>query len=263
MDFNSILRNRQPAIAAATIALTAVVAFWAGAQPALAQQNSAGELEIIKLRPNFYAIAGAGGNIALQTGKDGTILVNAGSEEAADRVVAAIKKVADQPIRYIIDTSADTDFVGGNARVSHAGRNIMAAGPEPLGGEFERSMTSNYAASIFAADPVLFRMSAPTGKKAPFPQDAWPIETFSERRRDMYFNGEGIQIYHEPAAHSDGDSVILFRASDVVVAGDVIDATRFPFIDTAKGGSLQGEINALNHVIELSVRPIPFVFHGG
>ena len=79
----------------------------------------------------------------------------------------------------------------------------------------------------------------------------------------MYFNGEGLQIYHEPAAHSDGDSVVLFRASDVVVAGDIIDANRFPVIDLARGGSIQGEINALNHIIELSVRPIPFVFEEG
>lgn len=208
-------------------------------------------------------IAGAGGNVAVQTGNDGTILINAGSADAADRLVAAIKKVTDQPIRYIINTSANGDFVGGNARVAHAGRNVLAAGPEPLGGEFERNMTSNYAATIFAAEQVLFRMSAPRGQKAPFPEDTWPVEIFSERRRDMYFNGEGLLIYHEPAAHSDGDSVVLFRASDVVVAGDVIDATRFPVIDLARGGSIQGEINALNHVIELSVRPMPFVFQKG
>jgi glyoxylase-like metal-dependent hydrolase (beta-lactamase superfamily II) len=263
MALKSFLKRRSAEAGVGLIALTCGLALWGPSQLVRAQQNASSELEVIRIRPNFYMIAGAGGNIALQTGKDGTILVNAGSSDAADRVVAAIKNITDQPIRYIINTSADSDFVGGNARLARAGRNILATGPEPLGGEFERNMTSDYAASIFAAEPVLFSMSAPTGKKAPFPQDAWPVETFSERRRDMYFNGEGLQIYHEPAAHSDGDSVILFRASDVVVSGDVIDTTRFPVIDSAKGGSIQGEIDALNHVIELSVRPMPFVFQAG
>src|SRR5215471_18074487 len=97
---------------------------------ALAQQN-AGELDVLKLRPNFFVIAGAGGNIAVETGPEGTILVNAGTAEAAGRVVTAIKRVADQPIRYIIDTNVEGDFVGGNAALAKAGRNIMAAGPEP------------------------------------------------------------------------------------------------------------------------------------
>ncbi len=263
MALKSFLKLRSVEVSVGMIALICGLAFCGPSQLVRAQQNASSELEVIRIRPNFYMIAGAGGNIALQTGKDGTILVNAGSVEAADRAVAAIKKITDQPIRYIINTSADSDFVGGNARLARAGRNILATGPEPLGGEFERNMTSDYAASIFAAEPVLFSMSAPTGQKAPFPQDAWPVETYSERRRDMYFNGEGLQIYHEPAAHSDGDSVILFRASDVVVSGDVIDTTRFPVIDSSKGGGIQGEIDALNHVIELSVRPMPFVFQGG
>ena len=240
------------------------LAFWGNAVPAVAQQNGSGELDVLKLRPNFYMIAEPdGGNIAVQTGKDGTILVNAGSVNGADRAIAAIKKISDQPIRYIIDTSADSDLVGGNAKLAHAGRNIMAMGPEPLGGAFVKEMTSNYAASIFSAEQTLFRMSAPTGQKSPYPQDAWPVEVFAERRRDMYFNGEGCQIYHEPAAHSDGDAVVLFRGSDVVVAGDIIDANRFPWIDLSRGGSIQGEIEALNHIIDLSVRPMPFVFQEG
>lgn len=259
----AILRHSKPVIGVGMTALIFGSAFWGSTQAGIAQENAGNELDVIKIRPNFYMIAGARGNIALQTGKDGTVLINTGSASEADRVVAAIKRITDQPVRYIINTSADSDLVGGNARVAHAGRNVLATGPEPLGGEFERNMSFNYAATIFAAEQVLFRMSAPNGQKAPFPEDAWPVEVFSERRRDLYFNGEGLQIYHEPKAHSDGDSVVLFRASDVVAAGDIIDATRFPVIDLARGGSIQGEINALNHIIELSVRPLPFVFEEG
>lgn len=263
MSSIAIVKHSKPVIGVGMTALILGSAFWGNTQAGSAQEIARDELEVIKIRPNFYMIAGAGGNIALQTGKDGTVLINAGSASEADRVVATIKMVTDQPVRYIVNTSADSDFVGGNARVAHAGRNVLATGPEPVGGEFERNMSFNYAATIFAAEQVLFRMSAHTRQKAPFPEDAWPVEIFSERRRDLYFNGEGLQIYHEPKAHSDGDSVVLFRASDVVAAGDIIDATRFPVIDLARGGSIQGEIDALNHIIELSVRPLPFVFEEG
>jgi glyoxylase-like metal-dependent hydrolase (beta-lactamase superfamily II) len=124
-------------------------------------------------------------------------------------------------------------------------------------------MTFNYMATIFSSERTMLRMSAPTGKKSLYPDDAWPVENFTERRKDMYFNGEGVQIYNEPAAHSDGDCAVLFRASDVVVAGDIVDANHFPWIDLSRGGSIQGEIEALNHVVDLSVRPMPFVFQGG
>src|ERR1700694_353881 len=224
-------------------------------QAAQAQQNASQELDVLRVRPNFYVIAGAGGNIAVETGPEGTILVNAGTAEAAGRVVAAIKKVTDQPIRYIIDTSADRDFVGGNAVLAKAGRNIMAAVTEPPGAE--------NSATIVSTEEVLCRMSALNGQKATYPSEAWPQETFPDRRKDYYMNHEGIQIYREPAAHSDCDSIVLFRGSDVVVTGDIIDANRFPVIDIATRGNIQGEIEALNQVIDLSFRPMPFVFAEG
>jgi len=204
-------------------------------------------LEVQRIRPNFYVIFGAGGNIAVQTGSTGAVLINTGSAQASDRVIEAVRKITDQPIRYIINTGADPEDVGGNAALSKAGRNILPPGP----------------ATILAAQPVLLRMSAPTGRTAPFPEDAWPTESFAEKRKDLYLNQEGIFIYREPAAHTDGDSVVLFRGSDVVVTGRVLDTSRFPLIDVARGGSIQGEIDALNHILDLSVRPLPFFHQGG
>jgi glyoxylase-like metal-dependent hydrolase (beta-lactamase superfamily II) len=262
MALSYILKRWKPAIGLGMVALTFEFAFWCSIQAAHAQQNASPELDVLRLRPNFYVIAGAGGNIAVETGPEGTILVNAGTAEAGGRVVAAIKKVADQPIRYIIDTSADRDFVGGNAVLSKAGRNIMAAGTEPLS-EFERGTANSYPATIVSTEQILVRMSTPDGQKTPYPSEAWPQETFPDRRKDYYMNHEGIQIYREPAAHSDSDSMVLFRGSDVVVTGDIIDASRFPVIDIARGGSIQGEIEALNQVIDLSFRPMPFVFSEG
>ena len=114
-------------------------------------------------------------------------------------------------------------------------------------------------AAIMSAHNVLARMSAPTGQKAPFAEGAWPPRPSISGRKYMYLNGEGIEIFHQPAAHTDGDGIVFFRRSDVVVAGDVFETERFPVIDVARGGSVQGEIAALNRVIELAIPSIPIV----
>jgi glyoxylase-like metal-dependent hydrolase (beta-lactamase superfamily II) len=219
-------------------------------------------IEVLRVRPDFYMIGGAGGNIGVQIGPDGVVLVDAGTEQASGQVMAEIKKLTDQPIRYIIDTSADADFVGGNARLARAGRTIFAMANNDRGND-DKLMTNGGAASILASQNVLLRMSAPTGKVSPFSSDAWPTESFSQNRKYIYLNHEPIEIFHHPAAHSDGDSIVFFRISDVVVAGDILDTTRFPVIDVEKGGSVQGEIDALNHIVELAISPIPFVFQEG
>ena len=220
-----------------------------------AQQSTeeAGGLEVLQLRPNFYMIVGAGGNIGVQVGPDGVVVVDAGSAAKADAVVAAIKKRADRPIRYVIDTSADPDHVGGNEPLSKAGETLFN-----LNSPTATAMTNGGAATILSAEKVLSRMSAPAGQASSFPAAAWPTETFYQPRRYMYINGEGIEVLHQPAAHTDGDSVVFFRRSDVVVAGDIFDTTRFPMIDVAKGGSIQGEIDALNRIVDLAIPSIPF-----
>ncbi len=230
-----------------------VVLALAVAQAAVAPDT--GELEVLQLRPNFYLIAGAGGHIAVQVGTDGVVVVDAGRAERADAVVAAIKKITTQPIRYVINTSADADHVGGNEALSKAGQTLFTAlGPDSLPGNLREG-----AASILATDKVLARISAPTGKTPPFPAGAWPTETFDYPRKYMYLNGEGIEILHQPAAHTDGDVVVFFRRSDVVVAGDILDTTRFPVIDTARGGTINGEIAALSKVVELAIPSVPIV----
>ena len=250
-------RTRQGLIAAALLFSTA------GSIARPHAQQAGADLETIQLRPDFWMIAGAGANIALQSGADGVLLVDAGGQDAAVHALPAIARLTDRPIRYIINTSADVDHVGGNGTLARAGRSIFAAGPNVPANEFARAMTNGFAATIVAFETVLLRMSAPTGKAAPFPSESWPVETFADRRRDIYFNRQGIQMFHEPNAHSEGDIVVFFRGSDIIAAGDVIDATKFPVIDLDRGASVQGEIDALNHIIELSVRPNPFPFQGG
>lgn len=231
-----------------------------GALASRAAAPDDGGLDVIKVRPNFYMIAGAGGNIGVDIGSDGIVLVNAGTEAASEQVLAALKKLTPLPIRYIIDTNAEADFVGGNGKVAKAGKTIFT---NVLGNPaLAEAMTNGGAAAILAHDSILQRMSAPTGKTAPFPDDALPTEAFYPNRYTLRMNGEGIEVMHEPAAHSDADSFVLFRGSDVVVAGDIMDKTRFPVIDTANGGSIQGEIDALNKLIELAIPPTPFIYSG-
>jgi glyoxylase-like metal-dependent hydrolase (beta-lactamase superfamily II) len=215
-------------------------------------------LDILQLRPNFYVIAGAGGNIGVQVGPDGLVVVDSGTAARADAVVRAVKSISNRPIRYVINTSADADHVGGNEIVARAGQTILNLNNATLSG-----LANGGAAAVLAAEGVLRRMSAPTGEKAPFPTAAWPTETFHGRRSYMYLNGEAIETLHQPAAHSDGDSVVFFRRSDVVMAGDVIDTTRFPVIDLKKSGSIQGEIDALNRLVELAVPSFPLVWQEG
>jgi glyoxylase-like metal-dependent hydrolase (beta-lactamase superfamily II) len=246
-----ILSSRITSLTVAVFALTG---------PSHAAEAENGELDVVRVRPNFYMIAGAGGNIGVQIGSDGVVLVDAGAATASDRVLAVIRRLTNLPIRYVIDTNADAEFVGGNGKLAKAGKTIFT---NVLGNPaLADAMTNGGAAAILSHDSVLQRMSAPTGKASPFPDDALPTEAFYSKRYTLRMNDEGIEVLYQPAAHSDADSFVFFRGSDVVVAGDVIDKTRFPVIDIANGGSIQGEIDALNKLIELAIPPIPFIYKG-
>jgi cyclase len=241
------------------MAATLGLAAW-GAILSQAAEPPGGPLDIVRVRPNFYMIAGAGGNIGVQIGSDGVVLVNAGTEAASSQVLEALRKVTPLPIRYVIDTNAEADFVGGNGKLAKAGQTIFT---NVLGNPaLADAMTNGGAAAILAQDSILRRMSAPTGQTSAFPDDALPTEAFYQKRYTLRMNDEGIEVLYQPAAHSDADSFVFFRGSDVVVAGDVIDTTRFPVIDIANGGSVQGEIDALNKLIELAIPPTPFIYKG-
>lgn len=205
------------------------------------------------MRPNFFMIAGAGGNIGVQVGEDGVVVVDAGSAASAPAVVAAIKRITPNPIRYVIDTGPDADHVGGNDVLSKAGNQFFpgtrAAGSRP---DALRSV-----ASILAAEGVVRHMtvvSDPT--RSPV---GLPTESFHYAKKFLYLNDEAIEVLHQPAAHTDSDVFVFFRRSDVVVAGDVIDTRRFPVIDIERGGSIDGEIAALNRLSELAVASVPIV----
>jgi len=232
--------------------------FGASSTRALAQQANGDELETIRIRPNVYMIAGAGSNVVVQVGPIGLVVVDTASEQEADRTLAAIRKISDLPIRYIFNTGADPDHVGGNGTLSKAGVTILGGsrGNASFTDDVENAFDLNYGlATVFAHENVLARMS-----RSPRVDEAqWPTKVYT-RAYLMALNGEGIQVLHNPAAHSDGDSTVLLRRADVVVSGDIVDINRFPVIDIDAGGSIQGEIDALNRLLDLTIPPFPLTW---
>jgi cyclase len=222
-----------------------------GARPLLAQQpaTDAAALETIQIRPNVYVIFANGSNVTAHVGEDGVILVDSGPASTADRVVAAVKKITDAPIRLILNTSAHPDHVGGNEKVSAAG---MQLNPD--------SFSDTPQATILAHENVMLRMSSaePAAETG-----ALPTETFTARHRSMYLNDDAVQVLRQTGAVTDGDVLVHFRRADVIAVGDILDLRHFPMIDTAKGGSIQGELDALNRLLELTVPAMPLVLKPG
>ena len=256
-----IVRYGSVAATACVLAVVVVLMLCGSTERALARQESSDDLTVVQLRPNFYVLAGAGGNIVMQTGPEGVILVDSGSTGTSDKVLRAIRRVTPLPIRYIINTSMDADHVGGNDTLAKAGLTILAGAIAAGAGLSDDLITNGGGASVLAHENVLTRMSAPTGQQSPFPLALWPTKTFAFRSYSMYLNGEGIQVIHQPAAHTDGDTIVFFRRGDVIATGDIIDTTRFPVIDVKRGGSVQGEIDALNRLMDLSIHNLPLQWY--
>jgi cyclase len=205
------------------------------------------DLEVLHVQGNVYMIAGAGANITVQVGDLVTIVVDSGVPEKRDEVLAAIRSITDKHILFIINTSADPDHTGGNDALSQAGWALPDAGLNPLR---QANGTMPPGASIIAHINVLNRMSAPTGKESAVPSSRWPTDTYETDSWRLY-NGEGVFIYHPPNAHTDGDSYVLFRKSDVVSTGDIFSLASYPVIKADQGGSINGLIDALNDIIAL------------
>jgi len=252
MVYPSTIMTQQKALVYAGLAAVSLALLLAGVRPALAQAPRAAApasgLETIKVRDNVYAIFGAGSNITVHVGEDGLILVDSGSSAMAEHVVAAVKAISNQPIRLIINTSADMDHVGGNEVVGAAG---LEVNPD--------SFNDDPRATVLSHENVLTRLSGDDK----IPTDLWPSETFTSRVRSMYLNNEAVMTYRMTGAHTDGDVAVLFRKADVIATGDIIDLRSFPVIDAAKGGSLQGELDALNRLLEMTVPAMPLVLKPG
>ncbi len=224
------------------------VGIWTTLGTTQAQQaNQNFDITTLPVQGNVYMLQGAGGNVAVQTGEMGVVVVDTGLEAASGKLIAAIKKLSDKPLQYIINTHVHPDHVGGNDAMRRAGVTITGAN---VAGNLT---DATQGAAIIAHENVLNRMSAPTGKQASFAFGFWPTETYVSGQKELHFNDEPIEIRWQPAAHTDGDSLVIFRRSDVVATGDIFNTLNFPFIDIERGGSIQGEIDALNNIIDIAI----------
>jgi cyclase len=190
-------------------------------------------------------ISGAGVNITVHVGKYGVLLVDAPQPPAAPRVVDEIRKLSTLPLRWMINTSSSPEHVAGNAALvgSFTGR---GTGGAPFG------FVGLNRPSIVAHENVLNRLSNPPQGSQPEAPDALPTTTYFMPSMD-FSNGEAIVLYHQPAASTDGDSLVLFRGSDVISTGAIFTPGRYPVIDLARGGSVKGLISALTAVLSLAV----------
>jgi len=197
----------------------------------LQAQAPQSEIKTFHVQGNVYMLVGAGGNIAVQTGDEGVLVVDTGVAQTRDKVLAAIRQLSTKPIRWMINTHAHPDHTGGNETVSQAGMTV-----------------NGNPAAIIAHENVLARMT-----EASRPVTERPLNTFFEDERDFYFNGEAIFLYHIPNAHTDGDILVYFRGSDVLVAGDIFVATTYPVIDAKLGGGTEGFVTGLNKMLDIMV----------
>ncbi len=221
---------------------------------------AAQKLEIVPVRGHIYLLAGAGANITLSVGPDGVFMVDAGAPQMTDQVIAAINQLSvelakegqpqrtfapPKPIRYLADTTISPDHTGGNLKIAEAGKTFT-------GGNVAFDLNSGFAnddAAILSTEKALLRLV-----DAKMPGNGQPTDTYlgTYLKLSHFFNGEGIELIHMPAATTDGDSIVWFRGSDVIATGDIFDMTSFPYVDLAHGGTFQGVLDALNKLDDMA-----------
>ena len=227
--------TRSSALLCVTVAVVAAVSVEARA-----------ELEVLPAQGNVFVIVGPGGNTTVQVGHEAVVIVDTQTATVADEVLATVAKLSEKPIRHIINTSADVDHTGGNETLSRAGTYVRLIDSfDPRG--------SSADAAIIAHVNVLARMSAPTGSVAAAPSGAWPSDTYFTDDWALFVNGEAVQLLHVPAAHTDGDTMVFFRRSDVISTGEIFSPSRYPKFDGARGGSTAGLIEGLNRILDIAI----------
>ena len=181
---------------------------------------SRGEIQILPVQGTVYMLAGAGSNVTVQVGPDAVMVVDTNEAAMSDKVLAAIRTLSPAPIRYIVNTSADPDHVGGNAALAKSAEGTVNA-------------ILGQGARVYATENTFTRMANPRDGSAPMPTAILPTDAFSAPKKTLFVTGEPVEMIHQPAAHTDGDLIVFFRKSDVVAAGDVFVLNGYPVIDTA------------------------------
>ena len=235
------------------------------------------QIQVLPVRGNLYVLQGAGANITVSIGRDGVLMVDSGLASMGEQVLAAVRRLQNQldlrdkpvgfgaetrssvadrnvetpakPIRYIINTHVHPDHVGANELLRRSGMTFT-------GGNVAGNISdASEGAAIMAHEAVLNRMTSTAGGAAPAPADAQPTDTYytDTMKLSHFFNGEGVQLIHQPAAHTDGDTMVWFRGSDVIAAGDLFSTTSYPVIDVKQGGSINGVVEGLNRILRYCI----------
>jgi len=204
-----------------------VVPFFFVATTAAQQDFSKVEIKVNKVAGNIYLLVGSGGNIGVSVGPDGILIVDDQFAPLADKIKAALKTLGEGKLKFILNTHWHGDHTGGN----------VVFGPD---------------APIIAQTNVRKRLAegstSPNTSAKPAPKEALPVITF-DQSISIHFNGEEIKVIHFPHGHTDGDSVIFFTGSNVVHMGDDFFAGKFPFIDLASGGDVEGVTKNVGDII--------------
>lgn len=204
-------------------------------------------VEIVHVQKNVYVLVGAGANVTIQHGDEGVVLVDSGAAGQTGRLLAAVRHLTRKPIRYLVNTGADPDHIGGNGEI------VKVAGARLPNTGRAGGAPSNVGTSVIAHENTYNRMIAGSPLLPPLTGEALPESTFFTPRKDIFANGEPIQLLFQPAAHTDGDLFVFFRGSDVVSAGEIYRTDSYPVIDASRGGSIQGVVAALNTLLEITV----------
>src|ERR1700730_3836741 len=227
-----IMKNMSNSLGRTVLVVFALLALTAYSRAQGQPDFSKVEIKTTKVTNNFYTLDGQGGTIGVLTGPDGVFMVDTQFAPLTDKIVAAVKKITDRPIRFVINTHVHGDHTGGNENLGKMGVTILAR--EELRARLEKPNPGGNGAP-----------------GAPAPPAALPVITYNAPLT-IHMNGENVQLIPIPSAHTDGDTMVKFVQNDVIMTGDFYRSVQYPNIDRANGGGLNGMINGLGQIIARS-----------
>jgi cyclase len=223
-------------------ALLSIAVTMSAAAVLVAQSPSSADVQSLAIRESVFMLVGPGANTTVQIGRDGIFVVDSQTGAASASLLATIRRLSDKPVRFIVNTTIGADHIGGNEALAKSGGVLAGGNTRPA------TVTGTGGAPIYSHEKLLNRLSESGASPASLPTDSYFV-----KQKDMFVNGEAVQLLHVPAAHTDGDTMVFFRRSDVISAGDVFTPDRYPSIDLSRGGSIEGVLAGINYILELAV----------